>query len=45
MEKEGLCTFSNTADIQKNKRETSRDSRSIVIGGGLIGVAAAESLD
>ncbi|MDQ1278751.1 MAG: hypothetical protein QG670_11 [Thermoproteota archaeon] len=44
IEKEGLCTFSNSMDIQKIREKLPETHTSIVIGGGLIGIAAAESL-
>lgn len=44
IEKDGFCTFSNVADINKILQKVPQASQSIVIGGGLIGVAAAEAL-
>jgi NAD(P)H-nitrite reductase large subunit len=44
MDREGFCTFMNTNDVQRIRQELLRTQSAIVIGGGLIGVEAAEAL-
>jgi len=43
-DKDGFCTFSSIADVSKIKQKLPAASKSVVIGGGLIGIAAAEAL-
>jgi len=43
-DKDGFCTFTRIDDIDKIKKMVSGTCRGVVIGGGLIGVAAAEAL-
>lgn len=44
MDREGFCTFTGLNDVQKIREELPRTKRAVVIGGGLIGVEAAEAL-
>ncbi|MFH0897517.1 MAG: FAD-dependent oxidoreductase, partial [Candidatus Bathyarchaeota archaeon] len=44
IDKDGFCTFSNVADVQRIVAKLPKTDQSVVIGGGLIGVAAAEAL-
>jgi len=44
MDREGFYTFTNIDDVQRIRQELPRTERAVVIGGGLIGVEAAEAL-
>jgi len=44
LEKVGVHTFSGLSDVQAIRGQLSRAHQAIVVGGGLIGVAAAEAL-
>jgi len=44
MDREGFYTFTGLNDVQKIRDELPRTNRAVVIGGGLIGVEAAEAL-